>query len=304
MASPSSSCSPSSSAVTIPIPGKSILKRPPPTQTGIFSRIKGFLPTQSPTSASDDVKPLKCAHFILPKLVTVYPISSVNPPSTPGLKDEKRAIEEREAERRRRVVRGNSIGPNETEDWWNLDKVESFYRECCASREEEPDPAISAAFKVTKFTCGFREHIKLISDGCTQQRASGTNPRSVDLSGVQLTPTSAAILSDVFTIEWGLRKLTLRECDLDDYVTWFSPGCLHCSHHNPEIETYASRPAYSWHPCFPVRRVKPSPKSTRVQSAWLLCFKSELFLQITMQLLMYSIARQKVFNFSTSPKPI
>ncbi|KAG1863171.1 hypothetical protein DFJ58DRAFT_715166 [Suillus subalutaceus] len=195
MASPSSSCSPSSSAVTIPIPGKSILKRPPPTQTGILSRIKGFLPTQSPTSASDDIKPLKRAHFILPKLAIVYPISSINPPSTPGLKDEKRAIEEREAERRRKVVRGNSIGPNETEDWWNLEKVESFYRECCTSREEEPDPAISAAFK----------------------RASGTNPRSVDLSGVQLTPTSAAILSDVFTIEWGLRKLTLRECDLDDY---------------------------------------------------------------------------------------
>lgn len=195
MASPSSSCSPSSSAVTIPIPGKSILKRPPPAQTGIISRIKGFLPTQSPASASDDIKPLKRAHFILPQLVTVYPISSVNPPTTPTLKDEKRAIEEREAERRRRVVRGNSIGPNETEDWWNLEKVESFYRECCASREEEPDPAISAAFK----------------------RASGTNPRSVDLSGVQLTPTSAAILSDVFMIEWGLRKLTLRECDLDDY---------------------------------------------------------------------------------------
>ena len=43
-------------------------------------------------------------------------------------------------------------------------------------------------------------------------------PRSVDLSGVQLTPTGAAILSDVFNIEWGLRKLTLRECDLDDSV--------------------------------------------------------------------------------------
>jgi hypothetical protein len=165
MASPSSSCSPSSSAVTIPIPGKSILKRPPPAQTGIISRIKGFLPTQSPASASDDIKPLKRAHFILPQLVTVYPISSVNPPTTPTLKDEKRAIEEREAERRRRVVRGNSIGPNETEDWWNLEKVESFYRECCASREEEPDPAISAAFKVIKSTCGFREHIELISDG-------------------------------------------------------------------------------------------------------------------------------------------
>ncbi|KAG1850462.1 hypothetical protein F4604DRAFT_1970301 [Suillus subluteus] len=158
MASPSPSCSPSSSAVTILIPGKSVLKRPPPMQTGIFSRIKG------------------------------YHISSINPPLTPALKDENREIEEREAERWRRVVRGNSIGPNETEDWWNLDKVESFYRKCCSSRAEESDPAISAAFK----------------------RPSGTNPRSVDLSGVQLTPTFAAILSDVFMIEWGLRK----ECEL------------------------------------------------------------------------------------------
>lgn len=38
---------------------------------------------------------------------------------------------------------------------------------------------------------------------------------------MQLTPTAAAILSDVFNIEWGLRKLTLRECDLDDLVRRF-----------------------------------------------------------------------------------
>jgi protein phosphatase 1 regulatory subunit 37 len=114
------------------------------------------------------------------------------------LKEEKKAIEDREAERRKRVVRGNSIGPglNETEEWWNMDKVASFYRECCASREEQPDSAITAAFK----------------------NASGTHPRSVDLSGAQLTVTSAAILSDVFTIEWGLRKVVFRECDLDDLM--------------------------------------------------------------------------------------
>ncbi|KAH7929207.1 RNI-like protein [Leucogyrophana mollusca] len=192
-----SSCSPSSSAVTIPIPGKSILKRPPPPQTGFLTRIKGLLPTPSspaPPSTAES-RPLKRAHFILPQLVTVYPISSLNPPSTPALKDEKRAIEEREYARRRRVLRGAGVGTGgETEEWWALEKVESFYRECCASREEDPDPAISAAFK----------------------RASASNPRSVDLSGAQLTLTSAAILSDVFTIEWGLRKLTLRECDLDD----------------------------------------------------------------------------------------
>lgn len=39
---------------------------------------------------------------------------------------------------------------NDTEEWWSLDKVESFYRECCAGCEEEPDPTISAAFKVRK----------------------------------------------------------------------------------------------------------------------------------------------------------
>jgi hypothetical protein len=50
------------------------------------------------------------------------------------------------------------------------------------------------------------------------QRASSSNPRTVDLSGAQLTLASAAILSDVFTIEWGLRKLVFRECDLDDQV--------------------------------------------------------------------------------------
>ncbi|KAF8879272.1 hypothetical protein BD779DRAFT_1552376 [Infundibulicybe gibba] len=192
-----SSCSPSSSAVTIPIPGKSILKRPAPTQQSLFSRITRFLPTPNQAQAvTDEAKPLKRAHFILPQIATVYPISSINPPSTPTLKEEKRAIEDKEAERRKRVVRGNSIGPGvgDTEEWWSLDKVESFYRECCAGCEEEPDSLITVAFK----------------------NASTTNPRSVDLSGVQLTWTTSTILSDVFTIEWGLRKLVLRECDLDE----------------------------------------------------------------------------------------
>ncbi|KAG6848495.1 hypothetical protein H0H93_016526 [Arthromyces matolae] len=197
MAGSNSSCSPSSSAVTIPIVGKSILKRPPPVQSSLFSRITRFLPTQSPTTPTDDSKPLKRAHFILPEIAIVYPISSVNPPSTPTLKEEKRAIEDRELERRRRVVKGSpsESSPTETEEWWSLDKVEAFYRECCAGCDEQPDPAITAAFKT----------------------ASSSNPRSVDFSGVQLTLPSASILSDVFTIEWGLRKVVFRECDLDEH---------------------------------------------------------------------------------------
>lgn len=156
MTSPSSPRIPSSSANTIPVVGRSILKKPPPQPQSLFSRISKFLPTPQPTppTAAEDEneakKPLKRAHFILPEIAIVYPISSLNPPSTPTLKDEKKAIEEREMERRRRVLRTLSFDAHgeETEEWWPMEKVESFYRECCAGCEEEPDPQISAALKV------------------------------------------------------------------------------------------------------------------------------------------------------------
>lgn len=152
MASPASSYAPSSSAVTIPTPGKSILKRPPPTQQSFFSRISKFLPTQTQpqVTTGDEARTLRRAHFILPELVTVYPISAANPPSTPTLKEEKRSIEQREAERRRRVVRGDSVSPGgDLDEWWSLEKVESFYRECCTSRDEPQLAEISTALKVT-----------------------------------------------------------------------------------------------------------------------------------------------------------
>lgn len=147
----------------------------------------------------------------------MYPISNLNPPSTPTLQDEKKAIEEREKERRKRVLKGDT----EQEEWWSMDKVESFYQECCQGCQERPDPTISAALKVRAS--------RLLLWGVSRslfgtQKASHTDPRLVDLSGIQLTFTSASILSDVFSIEWGLRKLVLMECDLDDLVCalWYS----------------------------------------------------------------------------------
>ncbi|KAJ7454514.1 hypothetical protein FB451DRAFT_1518200, partial [Mycena latifolia] len=210
-----SSPSPSSSAVTIPIPGKSILKKPPPVQASLFSRLSlsRFLPAgdtkgdgahhtgekerEKEKEEKEAARVLKRAHFILPEIAVVYPISSLAPPSTPALRDEKRAIEDRERERRRRVVRSNSMGGGGSTDsasWWAMDKVESFYRECCDGCQEPPDKRIAQAFKNTP----------------------PTHPRSVDFSGVQLTFTSAAILADVLSIEWGLRKAVFRECDLDE----------------------------------------------------------------------------------------
>ncbi len=150
MLSPSAS----SSAVTIPTPGKSILKRPPPPQQSFFSlaRLSKLLPTQNQpnVTTNDEASTLKRAHFILPEMTTVYPIMATNPPSTPMLKEEKRSIEERELERRRRIVRGNNASTDSyaEDDWWSMDKVEAFYRECCIGREETPEPAISAALKV------------------------------------------------------------------------------------------------------------------------------------------------------------
>lgn len=109
-------------------------------------------------------------------------------------------IEEKEAERRKRVVRRNSVSssshePSESEEWWDMDQVESFYRECAIGREDTPDPAISLALK----------------------HAASPDSRTVDLSGVQMTVSSAIILSDILTIEWGLRKLILKECNLDEH---------------------------------------------------------------------------------------
>lgn len=57
-----------------------------------------------------------------------------------------------------------------------------------------------------------------VADDIDSQRASSPDSRTLDLSGVQIAMTSAVILSDVFTIEWGLRKLILKECDLDEHV--------------------------------------------------------------------------------------
>ncbi|KAG1850418.1 hypothetical protein F4604DRAFT_1970269 [Suillus subluteus] len=190
-----------------------------------------FFQHDLPLFASDDIKPLKRAHFILFKLVAGYHISSINPPLTPALKDENREIEEREAERWRRVVRGNSIGPNETEDWWNLDKVESFYRKCCSSRAEESDPAISAAFKELKIVLhallilGTLVFLSVASNRRLKTPAfevpglyalKANSPRCLDLS--QRNPDKKAVdytaVSLTTVPEPGLTSLHLDYCSL------------------------------------------------------------------------------------------
>lgn len=140
-------------------PPKPILKKPPPPPQPFFSFTKSvfsisskFLPQQgggaaagasrgispapsngsAPTNGKTpdtpaDPSPLKRAHFIIPHQQTTYPISSQAPPSTPGLQESIKDIEEREAERRIRDCNDSN---------WSLERVEEFYKECCRQREE------------------------------------------------------------------------------------------------------------------------------------------------------------------------
>lgn len=45
-------------------------------------------------------------------------------------------------------VNGDS---KEEEEWWSMDKVETFYKECCIGREETANPVVSTALRVSVF---------------------------------------------------------------------------------------------------------------------------------------------------------
>jgi protein phosphatase 1 regulatory subunit 37 len=138
----------SNTVLPLPPAGKSILKKAPPPQPRFsINNLRNILNVNAPDSPSSDDKPLKRAHFILPSLQTVYTFSIANPPSAAGLQEEKRSVEEREQERRRTVVRGNSF-LQDKDAWWSMERVDSFYRECCQGREELPNSLVSSALLV------------------------------------------------------------------------------------------------------------------------------------------------------------
>lgn len=87
----------------------------------------------------------------------------------------------------------------------------------------------------------------------------------MDLSGAQITVTTAAILSDVFTIEWGLRKLVFRECDLDELVRSTSVPLMQSHSSFADAETYASRTLDSRDPFISFSCIKQATESPRIQ---------------------------------------
>ncbi|KDQ16817.1 hypothetical protein BOTBODRAFT_30713 [Botryobasidium botryosum FD-172 SS1] len=202
-------------------PPKGILKQPPPPPTtflgsarNIFSgSLSKFLPPSSsgstvpslknlvtpatpaanvPSNGSDASKeqqkrPLKRAHFFVHHMSTTYPISSQAPPCSEELLASKKDIETKEREKREREILDGAGA-------WNLARIEEFYRDCCKMRDEYMLSGVTSAIRTSNVL----------------------PPRTLDLSGVKLTVHSAAALADLLSVEWGLRKLILSDCDLDD----------------------------------------------------------------------------------------
>jgi hypothetical protein len=52
----------------------------------------------------------------------------------------------------------------------------------------------------------------------SQQQTNLIAPRTLDLTSIKLTVDAASALADAISVEWGLRKLLLRDCDLDELV--------------------------------------------------------------------------------------
>lgn len=79
--------------------------------------------------------------------------------------------------------------------WTNNQQLVGFYDECCCSREEMGLPRIRSAL------LGLDSPLK-----------------EMDLTGLQLNVGAAEALSDVLSLDFGLKKLILDSCGLDDEV--------------------------------------------------------------------------------------
>ncbi|CAE6445516.1 unnamed protein product [Rhizoctonia solani] len=170
---------------------KGILKRPPPAPKPFFSftrdvlsisRLLGPGSTPQPLNADGELI-LKRAHFILPDIRVVYPISSDTAPSSTTQSESRLEIDA--AERLRRET--------EQHQAWTAARVEALYRDICKIRDERVDPTIAA-----------------------QIRAGVAAPKMLDLSRMRMTFDIASALADLLALDWGLQRLILSDCDLDD----------------------------------------------------------------------------------------
>lgn len=188
---------------------KGILKRPATAPRPFFSFTRDMLsisrllgPGGQPGGATPGMNDgergvLKRAHFIVPEMRVVYPISNTTAPSNTAQSEARLEIDA--AERLRRET--------EQREGWTAARVEALYRDVCKLRDERVNPTISA-----------------------QIRATPSAPRVLDLSHTHFTFDAASALADLLALDWGLQRLILSDCDLDDLVRILLVALDICSH--------------------------------------------------------------------------
>lgn len=151
-----------------------------PVQAASQLPLLGSGASSSPQNLS--VRGLRGVRFRMNCLTVTYPLGNAAPV------DEGATRDSINASHRKRIQQQNL-------QHWSPQELVKFYDDCCRSREEVPLQRIRNAL------------------------LNLTEPKEMDLTGLQLNLGAAEALSDVLSIDFGLKKLILDSCVLDDEVS-------------------------------------------------------------------------------------
>lgn len=138
------------------------------------------------SSSTLSVDSIKSVRFTMSSLTVVYPLSADSSPA-----DESLTRERVNAEHRKAII--DRIGGKS----WTGQALARFYQDCCKSRDEQVNPRIVEVLL----------------------QSPDTSPKALDFSNVALSSFHAAeALSDILSVDFGLKRLVLDGCHLDDEV--------------------------------------------------------------------------------------
>ncbi|KAM0789324.1 hypothetical protein ACM66B_000160 [Microbotryomycetes sp. NB124-2] len=154
-----------------------------------YATAKLATPTMPPQPPPLSVQELKRVRFRMASLKVVYPINGPNGPLPPyeERKTKKRIDKEYRAQLKIHCGQDDSKG-------WDGESLVKLYAECCKTREERPND------RVRQILLNNRR----------------STPRVIDLSNEQLSHGAVEALADLLSVDFGLKKLVLEECGLDD----------------------------------------------------------------------------------------
>ena len=175
----------------------------------------------SPTPTDTlDTSSVKSVRFTMAALTVVYPINAPSPPGTEA-STRKKVNREYRAKVKERSKRGG----------WTGEELLRLYDECCRTREEPGIEQIRRLLMVSRRDAARQgrriEELSLVPSSVpelthiyalprSQWQESAHPPKVIDLKDVPLTKGAIEVLSDLLSVDFGLRKLSLENCSLDD----------------------------------------------------------------------------------------